>query len=408
LATIVDLPDPAARRLAADALARRPDVSLRQLQDAMVDFGVFGPEPEGPSSVFAHLWVGKATERTRLHLYVPKSYDARRPTPLLLIGHWTGGSGEQALPAWKNFAERTSTLLLAPTEAGPNGGWAFSVRERESTRSAVRYMRRRFNVDENRIYCTGVSRGGHLAWDLALRYPDLFAAIAPMIGGPRIKRVQGQNNLRYLENVVRLPIRDLQGAKDDPYLVANLRLAFKRLQELGATDAKLIEFPQLGHSYDMTAVDWVGFFKASMRDPVPKRVVRMTATRRESRAFWVDLVEPDPGKVRVVPQIPQTRRFHALDELGQREYVGRAIEKATARLEVEMLGPGDFVARSRYVKGFCLLLSDTMFAVGKRVKVKHNGRIRRLAVEPSKTVLCLEFVERFDRTFLPIAQVVVR
>lgn len=38
------------------------------------------------------------------------------------------------------------------------------------------------NIDVNRIYLTGLSRGGHGTWGLGSRIPDTFAAIAPICG----------------------------------------------------------------------------------------------------------------------------------------------------------------------------------------------------------------------------------
>jgi predicted peptidase len=38
-------------------------------------------------------------------------------------------------------------------------------------------------VDRSRIYLTGLSMGGYGSWDLAVRHPDWFAAIAPICGG---------------------------------------------------------------------------------------------------------------------------------------------------------------------------------------------------------------------------------
>jgi dienelactone hydrolase len=408
LAKIVAVASPVERRVAADALAKRSEWKLDQLRAAMRVFGTFRAETPGRSRVDIPLWTGKALEKTPLHLYVPKGYDPKKPAPLLVIGHWTGGTGDRASPGWIGFAEQTGALLLAPSEAGANGGWAFSIRERESALAAIRYMRLRFNVDESRIWCTGVSRGGHMAWDLALRYPDLFAAIAPMIGGPRIKRVQGQNNIRYVENLVDLPIRDLQGSKDDKYLVANLRLAFKRLKELKARDAKLIEFPKLGHAYDINAVDWVKFFGNARRNPRPERVLRMMATQRETRSFWIEVLEKDKSRVKVVPQIPASAAFNRMDDKGQREYVARAVERRTARLEAKILGKGKFMAKAKYVRKFRILLEPDMFDPKKRVLVRYKARDRRFKVTLSKQVLCREFADRFDRTFLPVAEVVVR
>src|SRR5204863_2895843 len=140
---------------------------------------------------------------------------------------------------WMGVADAASLLVVAPTEAGPNEGYRFTERERRAGLAAVRWARRRFNVDENRIYVAGVSRGGHMAWDLALRHPDVFAAVVPMIGGPRATTAGGQNNLRFVENLVPTSIRDLMGAKDDARAVRDVRLAFARLKTLAAKDAVL-------------------------------------------------------------------------------------------------------------------------------------------------------------------------
>jgi predicted peptidase len=50
-------------------------------------------------------------------------------------------------------------------------------------------------VDEDRVYLTGLSMGGYGTWELATRFPQRFAAIAPICGGglprfaPRLKGV---------------------------------------------------------------------------------------------------------------------------------------------------------------------------------------------------------------------------
>src|SRR6185436_12932681 len=113
-----------------------------------------------------------------------------------------------------------------------NDGYAFSLRERDAALGAVRFAQANFAIDPNRIYATGISRGGHLTWDVALRRPDRFAALVPLIGCPRYQLVRGQNNLRFVENLVNVPIRDLQGSKDDPGVLQNLHEAFAKLEAL--------------------------------------------------------------------------------------------------------------------------------------------------------------------------------
>jgi len=295
--------------------------------------------------------------------------------------------------------------VLAPSEAGKNEGYAYSPREREAAFAALRWTKRRYFVEDDRLYATGISRGGHLAWDLALRHPDLFAAIAPMIGGPRFQLDHGQNNLRFLENVVSLPIRDLQGAKDDPALVGNVRVAFKKLDKLGAKDAKLFEFPELGHSFDFAAVDWKQFFGAAKRDPIPDHVVLLASKVEGARAFWVEITKLAKEVTEdVVPTITAST-WKGLDENGRRDYLESEVEKRTARLEVRMTAPGRFVATGDRVLGFRLLLAKSMFDPSKPVQVLFAGKLVEKKIVPDAKVLLGDFVERFDRSFLPIASI---
>lgn len=415
-------PDAATRRSVAGTLAKRADVTLESWLDAVRLAATIQPpsgEPPDPGwgrrakKVSEHgtkvwneeLLVEGKPEHTELVVYVPFSLDATKPAPLLLAFHGTGGKGRDVEPMWRATADKLGMLVLAPSETGKNDGYAWSERERQAALAALRWMRRWYDVDENRVFATGISRGGHLAWDLALRFPDLFAAIAPMIGGPRFQLAAGQNNLRFVENVVHLPIRDLQGMKDDPGLIANLRMAFGELAKKKAADAKLVEFADLGHSFDLRAVDWNEFFGNARRNPLPERVVRMAVRSDESRAFWVEQVTP--GKEVALDLAPKVAasKWKALDENGKRRLLEEEVEKRTARLEVRRTGVGAFSAAGERVAGFRLLLSAEMFDPAKPVQIVFNGKqIERRAV-PDAKVLLHEFVERFDRSFLPVASI---
>ena len=51
-------------------------------------------------------------------------------------------------------------------------------------------------VDQDRIYLSGVSSGGAGCWEMAMRHPDLFAAVAPMSsGGGDVSRVSKLVNI---------------------------------------------------------------------------------------------------------------------------------------------------------------------------------------------------------------------
>jgi hypothetical protein len=250
-----------------------------------------------------------------------------------------------------------------------------------------------------------------MTWDIALRTPDLWAGLLPCIGGPRLQ--VDQNNLRYFENVAHVPIRDLQGSQDDPLLLQNLHLVFARLDRLPAKDAKLIEFADRGHDFDLSAVDWVQFF-AQRRQPVrsadrtgtaTSTVVRTAAEPAEARAAWAEILGFD-ASVAVAPAIevdPAT--WARMSEERQRVYALDWLIDRTARLRVAMTALGRFAADSRGVTRFRLLLSRAMLPADGSVEVQWLGRTYRKKVVPQIGVLLREFAERFDRSFLPIGEI---
>lgn len=117
--------------------------------------------------------------------FLPKSYSASgAPVPLIVFLH---GSGERG-----NDLEKVKTWG-PPAIADKNPDFPFMVvspqvpaGERwhaESLKGMLDQVLAKYNVDRRRVYLTGISMGGFGAWDLAINYPDYFAALAPICGG---------------------------------------------------------------------------------------------------------------------------------------------------------------------------------------------------------------------------------
>lgn len=404
---IVDQPDAASRREAADAFAASTEATLDELQAAMRTFGRFEPRAPGVHSEDVHIPGPGGGRLARTMVYLPEAYDPAQPAPLLLALHGSGGRGAEVIPMWRATADALGMVIVAPTDAGANEGYSFSREERDDVFVVLRWARRHLNIDENRIHLTGVSRGGHLTWDLALRHPSHWASIAPMVGGPRLHPGEGQNNIRYAENVAHLPIRDLQGREDDSRMIFNLAFLFQRLTSLGARDAKLLLQSGYGHGFDFDAVDWIAFLGGAVRDPHPTRLVRLVAAENEGRASWAQVLETKKTvKEEFKLQIPQSK-WAALGDEGQRRFLQAAADKRTGRLVLHRRNNGKFEAKGRGIKRFRLLLTADDFSPDERVEVLVDGRRKRKKVQPSKQVLLREFAERFDRTFLPVAEMVL-
>jgi dienelactone hydrolase len=407
LVRLVDAPTREARRSLAASIAHGLSNDAEFLATAMARFGRFEAVKPGVRAETVDLDVLGKRETTELWIYVPPNYDPAKPAPLMLTFHGTGGSGQGMHQMWQKTADELGMLVLAPSEAGDNSGYHFDDRERAAALAALRWMRRHHNVDENRVYASGISRGGHLTWDLALRYPDLFAAAAPFIGSPRITLVAGQNNMRLLENVTELPIRDLQGAKDDPGLVYSVRLAFELLGRFAPRDAKKIEFEDRGHDFDFSAVDWPTFLRGAVRNPAPEHVVRCTATKDEGRAAWLEILQVSKDVKEVFPlEIPQGERLKMDDDAVRRRAIAEAL-KRNARAVARRTAAGAFsLDLDGATKVRLYLRAEDLANVGK-LKISLGGKILDRAAKPDLKAMLEEFAERFDRTFIIRAQVEV-
>lgn len=404
----VDRPSPAERKKAADALASRKE-TIDDWLAAAKSFGNYQKTAPGVRRDTVELWTGKAAQNYSIITYIPTSYDPSKPAPLLLALHGTAGAGDEMVEMWRPTAERGGFIVIANTEPLAKEGYTFKSEERLAAMYTIRWARRIFNINENKIFSTGISRGGHLSWDTALRNPDLYAGIFPMIGGPWAVPSGGRANLRYLPSILHLPIRDLQGSKDDPGLVALLHYAFKKLKELKAADAELIEFPELGHWFKFASVDWMEFINTHSREPRPKNVIVTSVGKHDSaRSFWAEIltVAKDVQEEFVTKLTPaEDAKRRALAPAALAQWWDEQAVKHTAKLELEMVAPGEFSAKGTGVVKFRLLLTEGMFDSKKSVVVNFNGKSKNYPVKPDKKILLQDFVDRFDRTILPIAEI---
>ncbi len=408
LRAALEMPVPKDRRAAASAIANDKLATVDNLRLVIGAVMSRLPIEAGSHTERAPIWADGKVEDVEIVFYVPKSYDPTKPTPLIEAFHGTGGNGDGKDQLWAATCEKLGAILVAPGEAGPNEGYQFSMRERDAAIGALRWAMLRFNIDPNRVFASGISRGGHLTWDVSLRRPDRFAALAPFIGCPRFNLVRGQNNLRFLENLVNVPIRDLQGSKDDPGVLENLHEAFAKLEAFHARDAQLIEFKELGHEYEFGAVDWPEFFGKAERKPNPDHVVFTCANLAESRSFWVEILAFTKDVAENPRLDVRAAEWGKLDTAAkQRAFVQQHIEGETARVEATRTGKGNFHVEDRGVAKVRILLGIDDFDPSIPVEVTFHGKTFRKKVSLDPRLMLTDYVDRVDAAFVPVASVEV-
>lgn len=141
-------------------------------------------------------------QQTRYSLYVPEYYDPGRSWPLIVCLHGGGGRDDDIIWLWLKHAKSKGFLLVAPKSTE----MTWMPRDVHFVLKVIQEVRSLYHVEEKAIFLTGVSDGGTFTYEVGMRNPHLFAALAPVSGGmmPWFD----------FEKARHLPIYILHGAKD--------------------------------------------------------------------------------------------------------------------------------------------------------------------------------------------------
>jgi len=208
---------------------------------------------------------GSVTRKLDYLLYVPESYDASadKEWPLLVFLHGAGERGDDLElvkkhgPPKKIAAGESMPLIVASPQCPKDDWW-----EPNTVMILIEGLEKKLKIDPDRIYLTGLSMGGFGTWNTATRYPDKFAAIAPICGG-------GSDFMagRRLEE---MPVWCFHGGKDTSVPIEQSRRIIDTLRAKGNDQVKFTIYPEAGHdswtaSYDNPKLyDW--FLRHTLAD----------------------------------------------------------------------------------------------------------------------------------------------
>jgi len=137
--------------------------------------------------------------RTRTYvLHLPQGREDQPSLPLVLVLHGGGGtaSGMPRVSGMNNVADREGFVVAYPQGAGwrnlTRGTWnaggccGYAMNRQVDDvgflRAVMDEIERTFHTDPARVYVTGISNGGMMAYRLACELADRIAAIAPVAG----------------------------------------------------------------------------------------------------------------------------------------------------------------------------------------------------------------------------------
>jgi len=118
-------------------------------------------------------------------VYVPKGYSPEKPLPSILFLHGSGEQGDDGRKqttvglgaAIKLAEDKWNFIVMFPQKPPGRGGF---MDHEKLILDIMEKTQKEYKIDEKRQYITGLSMGGMGTWSLICKYPDKWAAAAPV------------------------------------------------------------------------------------------------------------------------------------------------------------------------------------------------------------------------------------
>jgi poly(3-hydroxybutyrate) depolymerase len=308
-------------------------------------------------------------------LDVPQGYDPSKPWPLRVQLH--GGVGRMppedrpVRPLTENRIEGQPQLILQPRAWATSEWWARN--QYGNVLELVDRVKRTYNVDESRIYITGISDGGTGVYFFAMRNATPWSACLPLNGQPAVLANPdvGADGSMFIGNLVNCPLYLVNGGRDPLYPATSVAPFVETIKRAGASIVFNV-YPEAGHNtmwWPEERPKYEAFLAAHARVAHPPAVSWETErTDRYNRFRWlvIDRLGARPSDVKL-----EDVNTFAIPSGQQLQIYSR--RSPSGRVDVTRAGNG-FEAKTRGVQQFTLLLSPDVIDFSKPVKVTVNGR----------------------------------
>jgi predicted esterase len=231
------------------------------------------------------------------HVYAPKRYEPARKHPAIVSLHG-GVSRPNLLPEpvlvqmhkdIEQDADKYGWIVILPL--GQRGATWFDRVGMANVLAQLAAVKRRYNVDEDRVFLGGFSDGGSGALVIGLYYSTPWAGFFALSASVTVASIAPDD--AFPANLTNRPIHAANGGVDPLYPSLLQQEFIDQLRELGARIA-WTDYPASGHdgSYMQQEDPKVNqFLLTSSRDPGSKHIVWETANPKVGRCDWARIEE---------------------------------------------------------------------------------------------------------------------
>lgn len=174
-------------------------------------------------------------------IHLPDGYDpdSGKEWPMILFLHGAGTRGDDLKMISDDvpfvYAQNTKgyPFILVGPQCPADEMWSS-----DALNSLIDEVESLYHVDKSRIYLTGYSMGGSGTWNMAMDYPERFAAVAPLCGRAAPPK---------LVKIAHKPVWVFHGNKDDVVSFENSEVMVNCLKEMQADHVKFTVYEGAGH-----------------------------------------------------------------------------------------------------------------------------------------------------------------
>lgn len=217
----------------------------------------------------------------RYFISVPEGYEVSKKYPLVV--HLSTGRYSEFSLTKANYTKE-SVIFADISGRGVTTG---SYIGESAILEVINIINSTFSVDPSRVYLTGFSNGAFACWSLAQAYPHLFAAIAPISGGPYIPNLINLSNIKIINFSSEVDYQYEWGYKIPTPILESFSNYTGVLMEKG-----------LHNNLEMLFYNWkiVDFLLSNLSEEYPKKVCYRTERERHNKAYWVEINSIEKGK----------------------------------------------------------------------------------------------------------------
>ena len=185
---------------------------------------------------------GKNKSKYAYLLYLPKDYTTKNHTyPLVIYLHGGGQKGNDlnklkayGLPYQVDRGQEYPFIIASP-QCPEDKYWSTE----DWFDPLYTELLAKYRIDQRRVYVTGISMGGYGAWQVAVDYPEKFAAVVPLCGG--------LNDSSQVCRIKRIPVWTFHGTKDELISIDETEKLVRGLQACKGK-VKFTKLENEGHS----------------------------------------------------------------------------------------------------------------------------------------------------------------